>query len=110
VGIKETGGFCVKSFIEAMPPNSKPLSELAVNYPFVLWGLKHSGVTLADQQKKIVKNSVSQSPKQGVKCFNCSKPLQKVYRCGRCQLAVYCGGACQTEAWKEHKLGCKKKE
>lgn len=39
-------------------------------------------------------------------CIQCSKELQKIQRCSRCQAAYYCSRECQQQHWKSHKKIC----
>jgi hypothetical protein len=83
--------------------------ELIPHYPHVLWAANLAGdVELSEQQTKAMRQNLV--AKSGGFCINCYKELTKVYRCSRCNVATYCGSACQKEAWKEHKTICKKPE
>ena len=46
-------------------------------------------------------------------CARCgmgaSEAGKNLMRCGRCQKIMYCGRACQSADWPQHKVGCKKK-
>jgi hypothetical protein len=49
-------------------------------------------------------------PKNSRRCFNSACPgnsQEKLQKCERCTLAVYCGKACQRAHWKQHKHFCK---
>jgi hypothetical protein len=84
-------------------------NELIPHYPHVLWAAKLVGaVELTKEEKKKLRENLVAKP--GGFCVNCDKELTKVYRCSRCNVATYCGSACQKEAWKEHKEICKKRE
>lgn len=41
-------------------------------------------------------------------CRGCSKPMEQLKLCSRCQMAAYCGPACQAAHWPVHKRECKK--
>jgi hypothetical protein len=40
-----------------------------------------------------------------IKCETCGK-RDDVKRCAKCTVIGYCGAACQTSNWKEHKKIC----
>jgi tetratricopeptide (TPR) repeat protein len=99
-------------YLRMVPKDSRSLSvfmELIPKYPHVLWAANAAGfATLSEEQKKALRSQLE--AKKTLRCVNCSKELTKVYRCSRCNVATYCGSACQKEAWKEHKKICKKRE
>lgn len=40
-------------------------------------------------------------------CFNCKISTEKMFRCGKCKLAIYCSEDCQKKHWiVEHKEVC----
>jgi tetratricopeptide (TPR) repeat protein len=97
-------------FRSFVPKESEPLfRELIPQYPHVLWAASSAGFyELSKEESKALRSQLES--KQGLYCVNCSKELTKIYRCSRCDLATYCGSACQKEAWKEHKKICKERE
>ncbi|TRM61849.1 hypothetical protein BD626DRAFT_500730 [Schizophyllum amplum] len=41
-------------------------------------------------------------------CYYCLKDSEKVKRCGRCQMVIYCSVECQRASWKAtHKQACR---
>ena len=36
-------------------------------------------------------------------CWNCFNPGDKLQRCAKCKIAIYCSQNCQREDWKSHK-------
>jgi hypothetical protein len=98
-----------RNLLGFVPEESLSLfKELLPQYPHVLWAASSADfVELSDEQNKALR---SQLERKEAYCFKCKKWLTKVYRCSRCDIATYCGSACQKEAWKEHKKICKKRE
>lgn len=47
--------------------------------------------------------------KDGLRCFQCGKTVEKVLNCAKCRVAAYCSKDCQVTHWKQkkHKLGCR---
>lgn len=41
------------------------------------------------------------------RCAKCGKTSAKLMRCGRCNITMYCGRACQVAHYKEHKVDCR---
>jgi tetratricopeptide (TPR) repeat protein len=97
-------------YLDLVPDESLSLfEELIPQYPHVLWAASSAGfVELSQEENKVLHKQLE--AKKGLHCVNCSKEVTKIYRCSRCELAMYCGSACQKEAWKEHKKICKKRE
>jgi tetratricopeptide (TPR) repeat protein len=93
-----------------VPEESMPLfKECIPQYPHVLWAANAAGfVEVSEEEKKALRSQLEE--KRELACVNCNKELSKIYRCSRCNVATYCGSACQKEAWKEHKKICKKRE
>jgi tetratricopeptide (TPR) repeat protein len=93
-----------------VPKESRPLfMKLLPHYPHILWAASSAGLAkLSKDENKALRSHLE--VKKGLLCVNCSKELTKVYRCSQCNIATYCGSACQKEAWKEHKKICKKRE
>jgi ankyrin repeat protein len=42
------------------------------------------------------------------RCAACGSEEGRLKRCARCQAAVYCSPACQSQHWPEHKQRCKR--
>jgi hypothetical protein len=107
-------------YLRLVPEESMPLfKELIPKYPHILWAVNAAGyVELSEEKKKTLQTQLETKKglrsqlesKETLRCVNCSEELSKVYRCSRCDIATYCGSACQKEAWKEHKKICKKRE
>ena len=103
-----------RGFLKRVPMESQSLfkslfEELIPQYPHVLWAAIAAGFAkIPVAENKILRSQLE--TKKGSYCINCSKELTKIYRCSRCNVATYCGSACQKEAWKEHKKICKKRE
>jgi hypothetical protein len=105
--------FAVESFrrlLGLVPVESRALfQELVPKYPHVSWAANSAGfMELSKEESKALRSQLE--AKNELYCVNCSKTLSKIYRCSRCNIATYCGSACQKEAWKEHKKICKNKE
>jgi SAM-dependent methyltransferase len=43
-----------------------------------------------------------------ISCGNCGKTDEKLSRCARCYLQMYCGKECQIAHWPQHKKVCQK--
>ena len=97
-------------FVQFVPKESESLfRELIPKYPHVLWAASSAGfLELSKEENKDLRSQLE--TKKGLYCVNCNKEMTKIYRCSRCNVATYCGSACQKEAWKEHKKICKKRE
>ena len=73
-------------------------------------------VTRRTRKKKIAKKSEKTeidkkeiTPRTDFKCAGCSKlhtEKHPLYICVKCKNIHYCGKACQTNDWKQHKLIC----
>jgi tetratricopeptide (TPR) repeat protein len=109
-GIKAAAVNGFGEYRSLVPVESRLLfAALVPRYPHVLWAASGGGFTkLSEEQNKILRSHLE--VKKGLRCVNCNKELTKIYRCSRCEIATYCGSACQKEAWKEHKKICKKRE
>jgi tetratricopeptide (TPR) repeat protein len=103
-------GRLFEAFLACLPEESEWLfQELIPQYPHVLWAASSTGyIELSKEENKALRSQLE--AKMALYCVNCRKELTKVYRCSRCDIATYCGSACQKEAWKEHKKNCKKRE
>ncbi len=44
-----------------------------------------------------------------VRCAACKEIPEKLKRCGRCRVVIYCSVECQRGHWIEHKAACSKK-
>jgi tetratricopeptide (TPR) repeat protein len=108
--IKAVSVNAFRYFLQFVPEESKPLfEELIPQYPHVLWTASSAGfVELSKEENKALRSKLEKKKK--MYCVNCSEELSKIYRCSRCDVATYCGSACQKEAWKEHKKICKREE
>ncbi len=51
-------------------------------------------------------NSKAVSSQLVDKCGYCNKTNEKLSRCSRCRLQLYCGPVCQKTDWPKHKLVC----
>jgi tetratricopeptide (TPR) repeat protein len=109
-GAKECAVNGIRGFLDLAPDESLSLCrELIPQYPHALWAASSAGfVELSEEEKKALRSKLE--TKKGLYCVNCEKEMTKIYRCSRCEVATYCGSACQKEAWKEHKKICKKRE
>jgi tetratricopeptide (TPR) repeat protein len=109
-GGKELAVEHFRALLNLVPEESKSLfRELIPKHPHILWAASSAGfVELSKEEKKTLRSQLES--KRALYCVKCNKELSKVYRCSRCDLATYCGSACQREAWKEHKKVCKKRE
>jgi tetratricopeptide (TPR) repeat protein len=96
--------------LDLVPVESRSLFEEFIwQYPHVLWAASSVGFyELSEEESKALRSQLE--AKKKLYCVNCNKELAKIYRCSRCEIATYCGTACQKEAWKEHKKICKKRE
>jgi hypothetical protein len=93
-------------FEKDVKEKGKSLLELADGkFPNILWALKVSGIELSKEQSAFVKAGASAKE---VLCTECGVKLKKVYRCGRCGIAHYCGTSCQKRAWPAHRKVCQK--
>jgi len=54
------------------------------------------------------RNVDSSLAKRAATCSNCGQAVEKLKRCGRCYVTLYCGRECQKEHWKKggHKDKC----
>jgi tetratricopeptide (TPR) repeat protein len=109
VKTSDVGGL-FEEFLACLPEESEWLfEELIPQYPHVLWAANAADfVELSKEENKALRSRLE--AKLASFCLNCRKELTKIYRCSRCDIATYCGSACQKEAWKEHKKICKEKE
>ncbi|KAJ7388750.1 hypothetical protein OS493_035860 [Desmophyllum pertusum] len=57
---------------------------------------------------KANRNADSSAAKRAASCANCGKVVEKLKRCARCHVTLYCGRECQKEHWKKggHKQRC----
>lgn len=57
---------------------------------------------------KANRDADSSAAKRAASCANCGKVVEKMKRCGRCRVTLYCGKECQKEHWTKggHKKRC----